>query len=451
MFFCKECGSETSKWSGKCQACGAWNSLQESSRITGKKKSGKNLQGLVNLEGLIKAKPEVLKNIKVQSQSRIFSQINEFDGVLGGGIVPGMVVLIGGEPGIGKSTLLMQVSDKIALLGKKVLFISGEESKEQIKLRSIRLGCESENLYLFCTNEVEEIIQTITDFKPEMVVIDSIQSVYLGTIESVPGSVSQLRECTAIFSRIAKQNGIPFFLIGHVTKEGIVAGPRIIEHMVDTVLYFEGEVQKQFKILRATKNRFGSTNEIGLFEMLSSGLKEVIDPSQLFLSHNENNIGTAVGCMLEGSRVFLVEVQALVSPANYGTSQRVAIGYDHRKLAILLAVIEKNLSLNLRQNDVFLNFAGGIKVAEPALDLAVTAAILSSFKEMELQKNTIFLGEVGLSGEIRPVSQTEKRIKEATKLGFKNIIISEKTKNRNIKAKRIDHIVQLLPMLFSGK
>ncbi len=449
MFFCKECGSESSKWSGKCPACGAWNSLQESSRITGKKKKIKNLQGLPNLEGLNKARPEILKKIEVKAQSRLLSQIDEFDGVLGGGIVPGMVVLIGGEPGIGKSTLLMQASDKIAAAGKKVLYISGEESKEQIKLRSIRLGCESENLFLYCENDVEKILQNTNELQPEMVVIDSIQSVYLGSVESVPGSISQLRECTAVFSRTAKQNGIPFFLIGHVTKEGIVAGPRIIEHMVDTVLYFEGEVQKQFKILRATKNRFGSTNEIGLFEMLSSGLKEVIDPSQLFLSHNENNIGTAVGCMLEGSRVFLVEVQALVSPASYGTSQRVAIGYDHRKLAILLAVIEKNLSLILRQNDVFLNFAGGIKVSEPALDLAVIAAILSSFKEMELPEKTIFLGEVGLSGEIRPVSQTEKRIKEASKLGFKNIIISGKTKNKKIKAKMIDHVLQLLPMLFS--
>jgi DNA repair protein RadA/Sms len=441
MFFCTECGSETSKWAGKCPACGAWNTLKETSRVVGKKKKSR-------LEFVPSSKPEQIKDIKVNKSIRISTTIGELDGTLGGGIVPGMVVLIGGEPGIGKSTLMMQVSDKIAGSDKKVLYVSGEESREQIKLRSERLKCKSENLLLFCTTEVEEIIQAVENVEPDIVIVDSIQSVYLTTMENAPGSITQLRECTSTFTRLAKQKNIPFFLIGHVTKDGVVAGPKIIEHMVDTVLYFEGEMKNQFKILRATKNRFGSTNEIGIFLMESTGLKEVTNPSQLFLEDNEGNTGSAVGCVLEGSRAFLVEVQALVSPASYGTSQRVALGFDHRKLALLLAVIEKNLSVNLRNNDVFLNLAGGMKVMEPALDLSIISSILSSAKEVALPSNTMLLGEVGLNGEVRPVSQTEKRVKEALKLGYKNIIISSRTKNVKSKVTKIKHIKQLFPVLF---
>ncbi|RLC53123.1 MAG: DNA repair protein RadA [Candidatus Cloacimonadota bacterium] len=441
MFFCTECGAETGKWAGKCPACGAWNTLKETSRVIGKTKN-------TRLEFVPSSKPEQIKDIKVNKSIRMTTTIGELDGTLGGGIVPGMVVLIGGEPGIGKSTLMMQVSDKIAGSEKKVLYVSGEESREQIKLRSERLKCKSENLLLFCTTEVEEIIQAVENVEPDIVIVDSIQSVYLSSMENAPGSITQLRECTSTFTRLAKQKNIPFFLIGHVTKDGAVAGPKIIEHMVDTVLYFEGEMKNQFKILRATKNRFGSTNEIGIFLMESTGLKEVTNPSQLFLEDNEGNTGSAVGCVLEGSRAFLVEVQALVSPASYGTSQRVALGFDHRKLALLLAVIEKNLSVNLRNNDVFLNLAGGMKVMEPALDLSIISSILSSAKEVPLPPNTMLLGEVGLNGEVRPVSQTEKRVKEALKLGYKNIIISSRTKNVKLKVTKIKHIRQLFPVLF---
>ena len=448
MFFCTECGSETSKWSGKCPACGAWNSLKETTSVTGrknKKNTGRDL-----FENEPNKKPLKLKDINYTEQQRTKSGISEFDGALGGGIVPGMVVLIGGEPGIGKSTLMLQVSDQLAHHDKTILYVSGEESQEQIKLRSQRLECSSDKLYLYCATDFEEVAQTIFNMEPDIVIIDSIQSMYLSSLESAPGSVSQLRECTGFFTRIAKQRNIPIFLIGHVTKGGIVAGPKIIEHMVDTVLYFEGETQNQFKILRATKNRFGSTNEIGIFEMLSTGLSEVKDPSQLFLTR-ENNIGSSVGCLLEGSRAFLVEVQALVSPASYGTPQRVSLGFNHRKLALLLAVVEKNLSINLRNNDVFLNLTGGIKVTDPGLDLSIIAAILSSFKELTLPANTLLLGEVGLNGEIRPVSQTDKRIKEAKKLGYENIIISAKSMNSSKLAniKKIKHVRQLFPILFN--
>ncbi len=444
MFFCTECGAETAKWAGKCPYCGVWDSLKETTKVTGKRKTRTLTPGQTS-------QPEQLIEVGSGKQARISSGFVEFDGTLGGGIVPGMVVLIGGEPGIGKSTLMLQISDRVAKDDRKVLYVSGEESNEQIKLRSDRLKCDSQSLYLFCETDFDEIERAITNFGPDIVVIDSIQSIYLSSRDSSPGSISQLRECTSIFTRIAKQTNIPIFLIGHVTKDGIVAGPKIIEHMVDTVLYFEGESQNQFKILRATKNRFGSTNEIGIFEMQSTGLQEVKNPSQLFLSREDNNIGSAVGCVLEGSRAFLVEVQALVSPANYGTSQRVALGFDHRKLAVLLAVIEKNLSLNLRNNDVFINLTGGMKVLEPALDLAIIAAIISSFKERALPANTLLLGEVGLNGEIRPVSQLEKRLKEAQKLGFDNIIISAKTKNisKKIIVSKIKHIKQLFPILFS--
>jgi len=448
MFFCTECGSETAKWSGKCPACGAWNSLKETTSLTGKK-SKKN-KGRDLFENKPSRKPQKIKDVNFTEQQRTKTGISEFDGTLGGGIVPGMVVLIGGEPGIGKSTLLLQVSDHLAKEGRSVLYISGEESEEQIKLRSKRLECDAEKLYLYCATDFEEIAQTIFNTEPDVVIIDSIQSMYLNTLESAPGSVSQLRECTGFFTRIAKQKNIPIFLVGHVTKGGMVAGPKIIEHMVDTVLYFEGETQNQFKILRATKNRFGSTNEIGLFEMLSTGLSEVKDPSQLFLTR-ENNIGSSVGCLLEGSRAFLVEVQALVSPASYGTPQRVSLGFNHRKLALLLAIIEKNLSVNLRNNDVFLNLTGGMKVTDTGLDLSIIAALISSFKELTLPANTLMLGEVGLNGEIRPVSQTDKRIKEAKKLGYKNVIISAKSKTsiKSENIKKIKHVRQLFPILLN--
>ena len=438
MFFCTECGAEATKWSGKCNACGAWNSLKESTAVTGKKTKRKGAED--------RTEPVPIGKIKSDSTKKKKTGISEFDCVLGGGIVPGMCILIGGEPGIGKSTLMLQIAEKIASCGK-VLYVSGEESKEQIKLRADRLNCKSDELMLLCSTDVENIIQNIAMQEPDLVIIDSIQSVYSTSMDNAPGSVSQLRECTAQFTRVAKKTNIPIFLIGHVTKDGFVAGPKIIEHIVDTVLYFEGDNKNSFKILRTTKNRFGSTNEIGLFEMVSTGLKEVTNPSELFLSNDELTPGTSIGCMLEGTRAFLVEVQALVSPASFGVSQRVAVGFDHKRLAMLLAVIEKNFSLNLKQNDVFINVTGGIKLTEPALDLAIISAVISGFNEFEIPQGTVFIGEIGLNGEIRPVSQMGKRIKEAEKLGFNKIIVSDRVKLNNKNVKKIKHIKQVFSVI----
>ena len=445
MFFCKECGGEVAKWSGKCPVCGAWNSLKEVKEVFDKKNKHITLPK-------DNASPMPISEIDDTKLSRISSGISEFDVTLGGGIISGMVVLIGGEPGIGKSTLLLQLSENLSKTLKKVLYVSGEESLQQIKTRSSRLGVNSQNLYLYCNTNVEEIIKTIESTSPDLVIIDSIQSVYLSSIDNVPGSITQLRESTAIFTRLAKQKNIPFFLVGHVTKDGIVAGPKIIEHMVDTVLYFEGDKNNQFKILRSTKNRFGSTNEIGIFEMQYNGLNEVKNPSQLFLYSNSLTAGTSVGCMLEGTRAFLVEVQALTTPANYGTPQRVALGIDQKKLSLLIAVLEKNVGINLKQSDVFLNITGGVKVVEPSLDLAIIASIISSFRNITLLPNSVFIGEVGLSGEVRPVSQTEKRVKEAAKLGYRNIFISDRTKisNKN-RVIKIKGIADILPHLFVKK
>lgn len=442
-FFCTECGAETPKWSGKCPNCGAWNSLRETTKITGKSTAVQRQHALMNTT----AKPEVITQINPDTHARKITGIGEFDGVLGGGIIPGMAVLIGGEPGIGKSTLMLQVAFAMSQKGS-VLYVSGEESKEQITLRAQRLQSLNDNLHLLCTPGVEDIVHIIQQMQPSLVIIDSIQSVFSSALDNAPGSITQLRETTALLVRLAKQMAIPMFLIGHVTKDGAVAGPKIIEHMVDTVLYFEGDSQHQYRILRSTKNRFGSTNEIGIFEMVTTGLSEVENASQLFFNSEMRDAGSSLGCVLEGSRAFLVEVQALVSPASYGTSQRVALGMDHRKLSLLLAVIEKRLSLNLRNNDVFCNLAGGIKVAEPALDLALVGAILSSFYAKLIPATTVLLGEVGLSGEVRPVSQMEKRVKEAEKLGFTKIIVSHRTSLERPSIRAIQTIDELDAALF---
>jgi DNA repair protein RadA/Sms len=445
IFFCTDCGAESPKWLGRCPNCGSWNTLKETEKVT--KAKSKQMTSLPTTTENVK--PEALTSVSEAREDRILTGVSEFDGVLGGGIVPGMVTLIGGEPGIGKSTLMLQISEWLGQKKLKVLYVSGEESKHQIRLRSQRLGIQSENVFLLCATEVESIIHEISQFTPDMIVIDSVQSVSFASLESSPGSVSQLRECTQIFTKLAKQSGIPVFLIGHVTKEGYVAGPKIIEHMVDTVLYFEGENQNQYKILRATKNRFGSTNEIGVFEMTNTGLQEITNPTSLFLSEEENRLGISVGCVLEGSRAFLTEVQALVSPASYGTSQRVAIGFDQKKLAMLLAVLEKNLMLNLRASDVFLNLTGGIKATDQSLDLAVMGAVLSSLKDIPIPMKSVLIGEVGLSGEIRPVSQIEKRVKEAEKMGYEWIVIPGKSKIavKSKKIHRITHIHEFYAML----
>jgi len=436
VFFCTDCGYETTKWSGKCPNCGSWDTLKESDKVTGK--SARACIASVSI------KPVRLAEIKTAQLTRIPTGVTEFDVVLGGGILPGMVVLIGGEPGVGKSTLMLQLSDWLGKQDRKVIYFSGEESPEQINLRAHRLKIANEHIWLACTNEADQILEQMNQLDADIAIIDSIQSVGLSSVEAIPGSLSQLRECCSQFIRLAKQKSLPIFLVGHVTKDGLVAGPKIIEHMVDTVLYFEGEATNQYKLLRAVKNRFGSTNELGLFEMTQIGLQEVKNPSLMFLSANPHLSGSAIGCMLEGTRTFVVEVQALAASANFGTPQRVAVGMDQKKLALLLAILEKNLSLYLRSSDVFINLTGGVKAIDPALDLAIIAAVLSSLKDQPIPDQSVFIGEVSLSGEIRPVSQLEQRVKEAKRLGYQHIYISSYAKlKQDAKVHPIKHIREI--------
>lgn len=425
-FFCSDCGHETSKWSGKCPACGSWGTLKESSSVIGKKRGSR-------AGSLEKGEPRRIVDIKSEGIKRLETGIKELDLVLGGGIVTGMLTLIGGEPGIGKSTLMLQLSQWLGAMDRKVLYVSGEESDQQIRLRATRLDVHSPNIWLYCTNDVEAIIDTIEESHPDFVVVDSIQSVSIVSLDSIPGSVTQLRESCNRLARAGKTLGIPIFMVGHVTKEGLVAGPKIIEHIMDTVLYFEGESRGQYKILRAVKNRFGSTNEIGIFEMTNTGLKEVPDPNHVFLSRDLSSGGTSIGCVMEGTRSFIVEVQTLATGSSYGTPQRVAVGLEQKKLAMLLAILEKNLALYLRSSDVFINLAGGMRSTDPGLDLAILAALISSLKDSPLPEKSVFIGEVGLNGEVRPVAQTETRVKEALKLGFEQVFISA---NSKIKARK---------------
>jgi len=395
-------------------------------------------------------KPERIVDLQYDEVARISTNIKEFDLVMGGGIVTGMVSLIGGEPGIGKSTLMLQLSQWMGAQAKKTLYCSGEESQEQIRLRSKRLGVNSEHIYLLCTNDTNQIIDAIEENKPDMVIVDSIQSISIPALDSLPGSITQIRESANRLLRCAKTNGTPLFIVGHVTKEGFVAGPKILEHMVDTVLYFEGELRNQYKILRAVKNRFGSTNEIGLFEMTSQGLMQVSNPNSVFLSHEHSQIGTSLGCIMEGSRSFIVEVQSLATGSNYGTPQRVVVGLEQKKLAMLLAIMEKNLALFLRSSDVFVNLAGGIRSSDPSLDLAVLAALISSLKDRSLPKGSVFIGEVGLNGEVRPVSQLENRVRESIKLGYERIYVSANGKMKaNPKVTKIKDIKALFAALES--
>jgi DNA repair protein RadA/Sms len=444
LFFCTDCGYETTKWSGKCPNCGSWDTLKESEKVTGK-------IGKTKTEGMSTA-PTRLTEIKSLPLERIPTGVAEFDVVLGGGIIPGMVILLGGEPGVGKSTLMLQLSDWLAKLGKKVVYFSGEESADQINLRAKRLKISHENIWLACTNEADSIIEQLANLEMDAAIIDSIQSVGLAGVDSIPGSISQLKECCSQFVRQAKKKGIPIFLVGHVTKDGMVAGPKIIEHMVDTVLYFEGETTNQYKMLRAVKNRFGSTNELGLFEMTSLGLQQLKNPNQMFLSANPNLSGSALGCMIEGTRAFIVEVQALATASNFGTPQRVAVGLDQKKLALLLAILEKNLSLYLRSSDVFINMTGGIRALDPAIDLAIITAVLSSLKDMPVPENSVFIGEVSLNGEIRPVGQLELRIKEAKRLGYENIYISSYSKQKaDAKVHQVKHIREIFRLFAAAQ
>ncbi len=414
-YICQSCAYESPRWIGKCPNCESWNSFVEETITLNKHSKSK---GKIRTHELI-----TLENIKTREEPRLKSMINEFNRVLGGGIVKGSVTLIGGDPGIGKSTLMLQMAD--SLRDKITLYITGEESLEQLKLRSERLKIKSgDKIFPVSETELETIGNLIHSTKPDIVIVDSIQTMYRSELESSAGSVGQVRECTAYLMRLAKETGIPVFLVGHVTKEGIIAGPKVIEHIVDTVIQFEGERHHAFRILRCVKNRFGSTNEIGIFEMHDTGLQEVKNPSEVFLSERIlGATGSTVVSSIEGSRPILIEVQALVSPSSYGMPQRNTTGFDYRRLTLLIAVLEKRIGIQLSAHDVFVNIAGGIKIEEPAIDLGITASILSSLRDIAIDPLTVAIGEVGLGGEIRTVNQPERRIQEAEKLGFKKIIL----------------------------
>jgi DNA repair protein RadA/Sms len=418
IFVCHNCGNQSRKWLGKCPECGEWNSLvEERSRPAAK---GRTQNGFKMREVVAVAYEE----IESQDESRVSSGVAEFDRVLGGGIVPGTLVLIGGDPGIGKSTLLLQVADKLSSSGAVVLYVSGEESERQIKLRGERLGIQARNLYLLPETNLENIFHEIERLKPAAIIIDSIQTVFSAQIESAPGSVSQVREVAHQFLLLAKNQTIPVFLIGHVTKDGSIAGPRALEHIVDTVLYFEGERHHDHRIVRATKNRFGAANEVGIFEMTGAGLVAVANPSQLFLQERpQNAAGSVVTACMEGTRPLLVEVQALVSSTKYGTGRRMTQGVDSNRVALLIAMLEKRSGMQLIGDDVFVNIAGGLDVDEPAVDLGVVAAIASSFKNVPIDPTTAVFGEVGLTGEVRGTMQPGARAREALALGFKKIVI----------------------------
>lgn len=418
VFFCSNCGNESPKWIGKCPACGAWNSYVEERVVTGKSGGGKSLLP----ESRLESKPLRLSEIKPEKEERILMPSGELNRVLGGGLVPGSIILIGGEPGIGKSTLVLQ--NMIRIRSRKVLYVSGEESAQQLKMRADRLGADGGECYIVCETSLERIFQHIHNNNPGIVIIDSIQTVASEALESSAGSVGQVRECAASLLKYAKESGTPVILIGHINKEGSIAGPKVLEHIVDAVLQFEGDRHYMYRLLRAIKNRFGSTSELGIYEMTQVGLREVSNPSELLLSESEEELsGTAIGVTVEGVRPLLVESQALVSTAAYGTAQRSVTGFDSKRMNMLLAVLEKRVGFKLALKDVFLNIAGGFKVNDPALDLAVISSILSSNVDMPLPKGVCLTGEVGLSGEIRPVTRLEQRIMEAAKLGFSTIYV----------------------------
>jgi DNA repair protein RadA/Sms len=445
IYVCQSCGVTSPKWVGKCTSCGEWNSVVEEIEVVDKKSRSSSVPNLLT-------KPLKLSEISTGKMVRFSTSNSEFDRVLGGGLVPGSIVLLGGEPGIGKSTLALQVALKVK--DKLVLYISGEESLEQIKLRSTRLVSHNENCLFLSETLLENILAQIENVNPDMLVIDSIQTVNTEMIDSSAGSVSQIRECTAGIMTKAKAMSIPVILIGHITKEGSIAGPKILEHVVDTVLQFEGDRNFMYRILRASKNRFGSTNEMGIFEMLQDGLREVTNPSELLINAEHQGLsGTSVASAVEGVRPFLIEVQALVSSAAYGNPQRSSTGFDLRRLNMLLAVLEKRAGFKLVTKDVFLNIAGGIKVSDPAIDLAVICSILSSNFDTAVSSNICFAGEVGLTGEVRPVSRVEQRISEAAKLGFSEIFIpfSNKgvdVKKFDIKVNRVKNVGEALKYLF---
>ncbi|MBD1397406.1 DNA repair protein RadA [Pontibacter sp. JH31] len=427
-YFCQNCGAQSAKWIGKCPACGEWNTyVEEVVQREELTPSSVWKVGNTSTSAQVANKPKPIADISYQEQLRIQTQDQELNRVLGGGIVPGSMVLIGGEPGIGKSTLMLQIA--LSLSGFRVLYVSGEESEQQIKMRAERLMAQTSDCFILTETSTQNIFKQIEQLRPQVLVIDSIQTLHSSFIEAGAGSVSQVRECTAELLKFAKESGTPVFLIGHITKEGNLAGPKILEHMVDTVLTFEGDRHMTYRILRTTKNRFGSTSELGIYEMLGTGLREVSNPSEILISQREDAFsGIAIGATLEGNRPLLIEVQSLVTPATYGTPQRTSTGFDAKRLNMLLAVLEKRGGYRLGAQDVFLNIAGGLKVEDPALDLAVCASILSSFEDIAIPTIACFAAEVGLGGEVRAVNRIENRITEAEKLGFRDIYISKYNK-----------------------
>lgn len=447
VFFCKECGYESAKWLGQCPGCKEWDTFTEEPVI---KKSSKPA-GVRQFR-----EPELISNIKTEAEIRLTSGMEELDRVLGGGIVQGSLVLVGGDPGIGKSTLLLQMCREIVLRNKKVLYISGEESLSQIKMRAERLGVINGELLLLCETDLDLIDDVISKCRPDIVVIDSIQTMFREDVTAAPGSVSQVREATGALMRIAKGSGITIFIIGHVTKEGVVAGPRVLEHMVDTVLYFEGDNYAAYRVLRAVKNRFGSTNEIGVFEMQNSGLVEVKNPSEFMLKGRpEGEPGSIVAASMEGSRPILVEVQALVYRTNFNMPRRTAAGTDYNRVNLLMAVLEKREGIQMSDCDAYVNVAGGMRITEPALDLAIVTALLSSSKNIALDNKTVLFGEVGLTGEIRAVNMAEQRVAEAAKMGFEICILPQANKDHikkaGIKLIGVKNIQEVLGILMNRR
>jgi DNA repair protein RadA/Sms len=440
-YTCQECGAQYSKWQGQCNKCQSWNSIQEEIVNISRKKTSNSFSSINNTN----SNPQKVNNIEINDHYRIITNDNEFDRAIGGGIVPGSLILLGGEPGIGKSTLFLQIS---LMLSNKVLYVSGEESEAQIKMRADRIKYNNDNCYILTENKIENIFHQVKKIKPHVLIIDSIQTLNSQLVDAASGSISQLKTCTSELINFAKITSIPVLLIGHINKEGHIAGPKILEHMVDTVLQFEGDRNHFYRILRVKKNRFGSTNELGIYEMLNEGLKEIKNPSEILISNSSQKLsGSAISAIIEGSRPFMIEVQALVSSAVYGTPQRSSTGFNAKRLNMLLAVLEKRVGFKLGMKDIFLNITGGIKVEDTAIDLAIVSAILSSNNEIKIPEDYCFAAEIGLSGEIRPVQRIEQRIKEAEKLGFSKIFISkfnDKLTSKKIKVVALSKIDELI-------
>lgn len=451
IFYCQNCGYESSKWMGQCPGCKEWNTfVEETVKKADMKSGGGALKRLSE-----KAEPTILSEISIKEEDKVLTGIAELDRVLGGGIVQGSLTLVGGDPGIGKSTLLLQVCRNLANMGHKVLYISGEESQVQIKMRADRIGAFNDNMLLLCETALDTIEEVIRQQKPEIVIIDSIQTMYNDAVSAAPGSVSQVRESTGVFLQLAKGLGVSIFIVGHVTKEGTVAGPRVLEHMVDTVLYFEGDRHASYRILRGVKNRFGSTNEIGVFEMREEGLVEVANPSEFMLNGRpEDASGSVVACSMEGTRPILIEIQALVCHSNFGIPRRQTTGTDFNRVNLLMAVLEKRSGVQLSGCDAYVNITGGMKITEPAIDLGIVLAIMSGFRNVALSSKLLAFGEVGLSGEVRAVSMAKQRVAEAEKLGFETCIVpavcaEECRKNSKIQIVGVGSVQDAIEYLFA--